>query len=90
LIIQDRSDRPWTYTQVLQIGEFFYDIMLKHMKLRVPLLTKQRQTDNKKSEQRKRFPKNEFLFLEIPIQFFIQSIELPGISLKNKSKYYLS
>lgn len=27
---------------MLQIGEFLYDIMLKHMKLRVPLLTKQK------------------------------------------------
>ncbi|CAF1236136.1 unnamed protein product [Rotaria sp. Silwood1] len=36
----DRSDRRWTFTQVLQIGEFLYDVMLKHMKLRVPLLTK--------------------------------------------------
>ncbi|CAF3634062.1 unnamed protein product, partial [Rotaria sp. Silwood2] len=36
----DRSDRRWTFTQVLQIGEFLYDIMLKYMKIRVPLLTK--------------------------------------------------
>lgn len=40
VVFQDRSDRPWTYAQVLQIGEFLYGVMLKHLKLRVSLLTK--------------------------------------------------
>ncbi|CAF1265263.1 unnamed protein product [Rotaria sordida] len=40
----DRNDRRWTFTQVLQLGEFLYNVMLKHMKLRVPLLTKKDQT----------------------------------------------
>ena len=34
--------------QVLQIGEFLYEIMLKHLKLHVPLLTKQRQIGKEK------------------------------------------
>ncbi|CAF0957151.1 unnamed protein product [Adineta ricciae] len=45
----DRTDRPWVYIQILQIGEFLYNVMLKHMKINVPLLTTQRQTGNKKN-----------------------------------------
>ncbi|CAF0903966.1 unnamed protein product [Adineta steineri] len=46
----DRSDRPWSYTQILQIGEFLYGVMLKHLKLQVPLLTQKRQIEKKKGE----------------------------------------
>ncbi|UJR09606.1 hypothetical protein I4U23_013841 [Adineta vaga] len=45
----DRGDRPWAYVQVIQVGEFLYDVMLKHMKLNVPLLTTQRPKENKKN-----------------------------------------
>ncbi|CAF3645701.1 unnamed protein product [Rotaria socialis] len=43
----DRNDRRWTFTQVLQVGEFLYDVMLKHAKIRVPLLTNQYTASNK-------------------------------------------
>ncbi|CAF5197185.1 unnamed protein product, partial [Rotaria magnacalcarata] len=37
----------WTFTQVLQVGEFLYDVLLKHAKIRVPLLTEKNTASNK-------------------------------------------
>ncbi|CAF5198835.1 unnamed protein product, partial [Rotaria magnacalcarata] len=43
----DHNDRRWTFTQVLQVGEFLYDVLLKHAKIRVPLLTEKNTASNK-------------------------------------------
>ncbi|CAF0789980.1 unnamed protein product [Didymodactylos carnosus] len=44
----DRSYRPWSYVQICQIGDFFYRVMLKYMKLTVPLSSQKRNTINKR------------------------------------------